>query len=479
MLERGYMDEGGLVPNNTSNVSSQIQKISGIEGDSSDKIAMMTTEIANLKLANDALKKVIESTNREKFKTQQEKKIKKDLDNLIKQLSQSNSLIEKVERKNEELIREVQDLKEENQELKFNKSQDDLLGSSKIEGLGAVGGAISTQASAPRSKESSENLVQNVEKKLFERLEELNLAVNAKSKRLADLERSLRSATLKTSNVYKKKILEHEEQILSLTDSLKQSTDTLQKVNDEMLKMKTEKVVAQGQLKKLQKEKEEGESGALKSLEARIKVAENERDRALEKLHNLQTQVKSLENVVNILKGEIEEEQEKVINLETQVSEGEKKSKTQIAELNQKLEQAEKEGEEHLLKFQRDHKKKEDQTKTEITAIINKHKDEMKSIQHEASKEKQKLKTEITKLTEAVQKQQDENSKLKGALKAQANTFKEAEDNARSKISHLEQEIKSQKTLIEQFKESNQSAASWEQKLKAREEEFNKLIKAL
>lgn len=63
-------------------------------------------------------------------------------------------------------------------------------------------------------------------------------------------------------------------------------------------------------------------------------MAENERDRALEKLHNLQTQVKSLENVVNILKGEIEEEQEKVINLETQVSEGEKKSKTQIAELN-------------------------------------------------------------------------------------------------------------------------------------------------
>ena len=41
-----------------------------------------------------------------------------------------------------------------------------------------------------------------------------------------------------------------------------------------------------------------------------------------------------MENVVNILKGEIEEEQEKVINLETQVSEGEKKSKTQIAELN-------------------------------------------------------------------------------------------------------------------------------------------------
>ena len=41
---------------------------------------------------------------------------------MIKQLSQSNSLIEKVERKNEELIREVQDLKEENQELKFNKS---------------------------------------------------------------------------------------------------------------------------------------------------------------------------------------------------------------------------------------------------------------------------------------------------------------------------------------------------------------------
>lgn len=61
---------------------------------------MMSAEIANLKLENDALKKVIETTNREKLRTQQEKKIKKDLDNLIKQLGQSNSLIEKVERKN-------------------------------------------------------------------------------------------------------------------------------------------------------------------------------------------------------------------------------------------------------------------------------------------------------------------------------------------------------------------------------------------
>lgn len=52
-------------------------------------------------------------------------------------------------------------------------------------------------------------MVQSVEKRLFERLEELNLALNAKSKRLSDLERNLRSATLKTSNVYKKKILEH------------------------------------------------------------------------------------------------------------------------------------------------------------------------------------------------------------------------------------------------------------------------------
>ena len=112
-------------------------------------------------------------------------------------------------------MREIQELKEENQELRFNKSQDDLLGSSRIEGGGI----------APR--ESSQNLVLTVEKKLFERLEEINLALNAKSKRISDLERNLRSATLKTSNVYKKKILEHEEQILSLTDSLKQSTDTL------------------------------------------------------------------------------------------------------------------------------------------------------------------------------------------------------------------------------------------------------------
>ena len=68
---------------------------------------------------------------------------------------------------------------------------------------------------------------------------------------------------------------------------------------------------------------------------------------------------------------------------------------------------------------------------------------------------------------------------MKGALKAQANAFKEAEDNARSKMSHLEQDIKSQQTLIEQFKESNQNAASWEAKLKERETEFNKVIKAL
>ena len=73
---------------------------------------------------------------------------------------------------------------------------------------------------------------------------------------------------------------------MSLTDSLKQSTDTLQKVNDEMLKMKTEKVVIQGQLKKLQKEREEGESGAVKSLEAKLKTAGDERDRAQEKLNN-------------------------------------------------------------------------------------------------------------------------------------------------------------------------------------------------
>lgn len=67
--------------------------------------------------------------------------------------------------------------------------------------------------------------------------------MNAKSKKLAELERSVRSATLKTNNVYKKKVREHEAQILSLTESLKQSTDTLQKMNDEMLKMKTEKLV--------------------------------------------------------------------------------------------------------------------------------------------------------------------------------------------------------------------------------------------
>lgn len=84
LMERGGTEEGGMAPNNTSNVSSQIQKISGTEG--SDKFAMMSTEIANLKLANEALKKVIDTTNREKMKTQQDKKMKKDLDNLIKQL---------------------------------------------------------------------------------------------------------------------------------------------------------------------------------------------------------------------------------------------------------------------------------------------------------------------------------------------------------------------------------------------------------
>ena len=49
--------------------------------------------------------------------------------------------------------------------------------------------------------------------------------------------------------------------------------------------MKTEKVVVQGQLKKALREKEEGES--FKVMESKVKKAGEERDRALEKLHNL------------------------------------------------------------------------------------------------------------------------------------------------------------------------------------------------
>ncbi len=60
----------------------------------------------------------------------------------------------------------------------------------------------------------------------------MNVTLSSKTKKLQELERSLRSATLKASNIYKKKILEHEEQIIGLSDSLKSSTDTLQKVND-------------------------------------------------------------------------------------------------------------------------------------------------------------------------------------------------------------------------------------------------------
>ncbi len=111
----------------------------------------LSVELGNLKLENEALKKVIESTNRDKMKTQQDKKMKRDLDNLIKQMTQSNSLIERVELKNEKLLKEAEELREDNEDLKQR-----LLRSE--ERNERMGDPLRTEGSA-LTKESSESIV--------------------------------------------------------------------------------------------------------------------------------------------------------------------------------------------------------------------------------------------------------------------------------------------------------------------------------
>ncbi len=71
------------------------------------------------------------------------------------------------------------------------------------------------------------------------------------------MERSLKTVTLKAQNTWKKKVLEHEEQILNLTDSLKKSTDALSKVNDEVAKLKHEKTQLTTTVKRQTQESED------------------------------------------------------------------------------------------------------------------------------------------------------------------------------------------------------------------------------
>lgn len=71
-------------------------------------------EVLELKQENDRLKTKLRTSL-------QDKKTKKDVETLVKQIAQTNSQLNEMERKNEEISRKLDEAEEENAELKAIK----------------------------------------------------------------------------------------------------------------------------------------------------------------------------------------------------------------------------------------------------------------------------------------------------------------------------------------------------------------------
>ncbi len=123
-------------------------------------MSQIQAELQELKQENERLKG--------KSKSSSDKRLRKDVDSLLKQISQTNQQLTEMERRNEELTRKLDEAEEENAELKAIKE--------------AETERASPSPSTLRAQEQTESLVRRVESDLLGKVADLNASLTAKYK---------------------------------------------------------------------------------------------------------------------------------------------------------------------------------------------------------------------------------------------------------------------------------------------------------
>ena len=153
------------------------------------KVNTLLGEVIELKQENERLKTKLRASL-------QDKKTKKDLDSLVKQIAQTNMQLSEMERKNEEISRKLDEAEEENAELKAIKESQSAR-------------AATPSPSTARLQEQAEAQIRRVEGDLLGKIADMNANLTNRYKQLGEMERTIKQTVMKTQTMWKKKLVEH------------------------------------------------------------------------------------------------------------------------------------------------------------------------------------------------------------------------------------------------------------------------------